>query len=145
MSIQILRDLRGLRIQVVHPADNEGLALVEHLKRIGCSCTTTWPLPDAFSPQSDVVFLSVDQESRDRILKLVRDADGKGPTLLAIGHLEEPVGERRAVGDDGRIGVAAGAGHVNPGYGGLGRAAIRGSRPHAGAVRPSIQMNRLML
>lgn len=90
MAIQILRDLRGLRIQVVHPPDSEGLALVEQLHRIGCTCETTWPLPDAFNQNADVVLLSVDQESRDRILKLVRGTQGKAPTLIAIVSYENP-------------------------------------------------------
>ena len=37
VAIQILRDLRGLRVQVVHPPDNERISLVEHLQAaIGC-------------------------------------------------------------------------------------------------------------
>jgi len=31
LAIQILRDLRGLRVHVVHPPDNERTKLVEHL------------------------------------------------------------------------------------------------------------------
>ena len=90
MAIQILRDLRGLRIQVVHPPDSEGVALVEQLRRIGCTCETTWPLPESINPNADVVLLSVDQESRDRVLKLVRAMQGKPPTLLAIVSYENP-------------------------------------------------------
>lgn len=40
MAIQILRDLRGLRIEVMHPPDADGTSLVEHLSRIGCVATT---------------------------------------------------------------------------------------------------------
>ncbi len=90
MAIQILRDLRGLRIQVIHPPDSEGLALVEQLRRIGCNCEPTWPLPEAINPIADVVLLSVDQESRDHVLKLVRGVQGKAPTLLAIVSYENP-------------------------------------------------------
>jgi AmiR/NasT family two-component response regulator len=90
LAIQILRDLRGLRIQVIHPPDPEGLALVEQLRRIGCNCETTWPLPDQINPVADVLLLSVDQESRDRVLKLVRGMQGKPPTLLAIVSYENP-------------------------------------------------------
>ena len=32
MAIQILRDLRGLRVHVVHPPDTERTKLVEHLR-----------------------------------------------------------------------------------------------------------------
>lgn len=90
MSVQILRDLRGLRIQVIHPPDSEGVALVEHLRRIGCNCETTWPLPEDISPTADVVILSVDHEGRERILKLVRGIQGRAPTLLAVVSYENP-------------------------------------------------------
>lgn len=90
MSVQILRDLRGLRIQVIHPPDSEGVALVEHLRRIGCNCETTWPLPEDISPIADVVILSVDHEGRERILKLVRGIQGRAPTLLAVVSYENP-------------------------------------------------------
>jgi AmiR/NasT family two-component response regulator len=75
---------------LIHPPDSEGVALVEHLRRIGCGCETTWPLPDMISPNADVVLLSVDQESRDGILKLVRGMQGKAPTLIAIVSYENP-------------------------------------------------------
>ncbi len=90
MTIQIVRDLRGLRILVIHPPDSEGLALVEHLRRMGCNCETIWPLPDLIAPDVNVVLLSVEQESRERILKLVRGIAGKPPTLLAIVSYEDP-------------------------------------------------------
>lgn len=90
MSVQILRELRGLRIQVIHPPDSEGVALVEHLRRIGCNCETAWPLPEDISPTADVVILSVDHEGRDRILKLVRGIQGRAPTLLAVVSYENP-------------------------------------------------------
>lgn len=90
VSVQILRDLRGLRIQVIHPPDREGVALVEHLRRIGCNCETTWPWPDDVSPNADVVILSVEHEGRDRILKLVRGIQGRAPTLLAVVSYENP-------------------------------------------------------
>ena len=48
MVIQILRDLRGLRVHVVHPPDTERTKLVEHLRRIGCMVETHWPVPDCW-------------------------------------------------------------------------------------------------
>lgn len=91
MSLQILRDFKGLRVQVIYPPDQEGKALVEHLKRIGCVCETAWPLPEAISGNADVVLLSVEQESRAQILELTRDfGKGKGPTIVAIVSYENP-------------------------------------------------------
>ena len=55
MAIQILRDLRGLRVHVVHPPDAERTKLVEHLRRIGCMAETQWPVPDCWAEGADIV------------------------------------------------------------------------------------------
>jgi len=90
MSIQILRDLRGLRVQVIHPADGEGVSLVEHLRRIGCSVEAQWPVPEAFAATADVVLLAVEADSRDAIRRLMKATDGIPPTIIAIVGYEDP-------------------------------------------------------
>ena len=90
MSTKILQDLKGLRVQVIHPPDPAGLALVEHLRRIGCSCETTWPLPDAISPSAVVVLVSIEQENREKILRLFRPIQPSDPALLAVVSYEDP-------------------------------------------------------
>jgi AmiR/NasT family two-component response regulator len=79
-----------LRVQVIHPPDSEGLALVEHLRRIGCSCEATWPLPDAISPSAVVVLVSIEQENREKILSLFRPVQPSDPALLAVVTYEDP-------------------------------------------------------
>lgn len=90
MAIQILRDLRGLRVQVIHPADSEGVSLVEHLRRIGCTVEALWPIPEEFSDSVDVVLLSIDHDSREKILKLFRNQNERLPTLIAVVGYENP-------------------------------------------------------
>jgi AmiR/NasT family two-component response regulator len=90
MAIQILRDIRGLRVQVVHANDQEGQRLVEHLRRIGCLVETTWPMPDAFSDAADLALVSLDHEDRDALLKLLKTRDDKSPALIAIIGYEDP-------------------------------------------------------
>jgi len=90
MSIQILRDIRGLRVQVIHANDAEGQQLVEHLKRIGCFVETAWPAPEAYAETADLVLLSVDQEDRDALQKLFRSRSDKSPTVIAIVGYENP-------------------------------------------------------
>ena len=90
MAIQILRDLRGLRVQVVHPPDNERVQLVEHLRRIGCMADTQWPVPDCWSSGFDVVLLAIEHDVRDDIQKLLKSNDGARPTLIAIVGYEDP-------------------------------------------------------
>lgn len=90
MATSILQDLKGLRVQVIHPPDAAGLALVEHLRRIGCSCETTWPLPDAITPSAVVVLVSIEQENRDKILSLFRPVEPSDPALIAVVTYEDP-------------------------------------------------------
>lgn len=90
MATHILRDLKGLRIQVIHPPNSEGLALVDHLRRVGCNCETTWPLPDEVSPAAAVILVSIEQENREKILKLFRPSQPSDPALLAVVSFEDP-------------------------------------------------------
>ena len=90
MAIQVLRDLKGLRIQVIHAPDIDGKALVEHLHRIGCSCETAWPLPEALSQSADVILISIEQENRQQILKLFSQTNELRATLIAIASYEDP-------------------------------------------------------
>lgn len=90
MAIQILRDLRGLRIEVMHPPDADGIGLVEHLRRIGCVATTIWPWPDEVAASSDIVVLAVDHESREPLRRLFRTQDRGLPTVIGIVEYENP-------------------------------------------------------
>ncbi|MGL5167000.1 MAG: ANTAR domain-containing response regulator [Afipia sp.] len=90
MAIQILRDLRGLRVQVVHPPDNERVRLVEHLRRIGCMVETQWPVPVSWTEGFDVVLLVIEHDFRDEIQRLVKSGDRPRPTLIAVVGYEDP-------------------------------------------------------
>lgn len=90
MAIEILRDLRGLRIEVMHPPDAEGVSLAEHLRRIGCIITTVWPLPDELDAASDLVVLAVEHDSREPLRRLFRGQDRNLPTVIAIVGYENP-------------------------------------------------------
>jgi two-component system, response regulator / RNA-binding antiterminator len=87
---QVLRDLRGLRVQVIHPADSEGMSLVEHLRRIGCTVEAQWPIPESYSATTDVVLLSIDHDHRKEIVKLLRNQEQRQPTLIAVVSYENP-------------------------------------------------------
>ncbi len=89
MSIQILRDLRGLRVQVIHAPDSEGLELAGHLRRIGCQVDTAWPIPE-HADGADVVVLAVDHESKSAIQRLRRSFEGIAPTMIAVVGYEDP-------------------------------------------------------
>ncbi len=90
MAVRILRDLRGLRVQVIHQPDDEGVELVEHLRRIGCTVEAQWPIPEVFSPTADIVLLTIDYESRVDLLRLLRGQHDQKPTLIAVVGYESP-------------------------------------------------------
>ena len=90
MAIQILRDLRGLRVLVVHPPDNERIRLVEHLRRIGCMAETQWPVPESWSDACDIMLLAIEHDVRDEIQRLLKSNGGTRPTLIAIVGYEDP-------------------------------------------------------
>lgn len=90
MSTSVLRDLRDLRVQVVHPPDDQGKSLVEHLRRIGCTVEANWPVPDSPAPNADVLMLAVDYDHRESIRKLVRALGDQSPALIAIVDYENP-------------------------------------------------------
>ena len=90
MAIQILRDLHGLRVEVIHPPDSEGVGLVEHLRRIGCTVSTAWPVPESLFTAADVVLVSIDHDSRDPLRRLFRTSDRVMPTLIGVISYENP-------------------------------------------------------
>jgi AmiR/NasT family two-component response regulator len=104
VAIQILRDLRGLRVQVVHAPDNERLSLVEHLRRIGCMVETQWPVPAEWPGGCDVMLLAIEHDVRDQIHQLLKSGDGPRPTLIAIVSYEDP-STLQLVLESGAVGV----------------------------------------
>jgi AmiR/NasT family two-component response regulator len=90
LAFEILRDLRGLKIEVIHAPDAEGLSLVEHLDRIGCKVTTVWPIPEGISRGVDMALLAIDHDSRDRLRQIIRSQNVPLPTILAIVGYENP-------------------------------------------------------
>ena len=90
MAIQILRDLRGLRVHVVHPPDSERTSLVEHLRRIGCMVETLWPVPECWSEGADIVLLAIEHDVRAEIQRLLKSDGAHRPTLIAVVSYEDP-------------------------------------------------------
>lgn len=89
MAIQILKDLRGLKVHVIHPPDEERASLVEHLRRIGCMVEITWPVP-ADWPAADIVLLAIEQDARPEIVKLLKSDPDERPTLITVVGYENP-------------------------------------------------------
>lgn len=59
----LLRELRSLRVLVIHPSDTERSELVNQLKRIGCMVSVEWPMPTTIAPEIDTIFCLVEDAS----------------------------------------------------------------------------------
>lgn len=59
----LFRSLRELSIVVIHPEDEDGRTLRDHLKRIGCRTRLVWPSPRQLPEDTDVVFFLLTGES----------------------------------------------------------------------------------
>ncbi|SFO84063.1 MULTISPECIES: ANTAR domain-containing response regulator [unclassified Variovorax] len=90
MTISLLRELPELKIVVVHPPDEEGDALVSHLRRVGCMVSMAWPMPATVPPNVDVLFLLVEGESRQATEALLKSMPRPEPTVIAIVNYEDP-------------------------------------------------------
>ncbi|MDE0782984.1 MAG: ANTAR domain-containing protein [Planktomarina sp.] len=86
----MLQNLKGLNVQLIHRPDEDGLMILDHLKRIGCICESTWPMPESINKSADVVLLNVEKMYRADILKLVSNIDCNNLTFLAVTSYENP-------------------------------------------------------
>lgn len=83
----IIQDLRRARVLVVHPRDEDGDALIAHLKRLGCEVRAIWPLPPTLPPGIDTVFLQIEDLPLEHALEII---DKQQPAVIAIGTYESP-------------------------------------------------------
>lgn len=84
---RILDDLRHARVMVLHPRDDDGALLVDHLKRLGCAVTATWPLPATLPPETDTVFVAIEDAEGEALSALLATRD---PAIIAIMAYETP-------------------------------------------------------
>ncbi|HTI17356.1 MAG TPA: ANTAR domain-containing protein [Trinickia sp.] len=59
----ILRDLRSLKVVVIHPRDQDGDELLAQLQRIGCAVDVFWPRVDALPADTGLVLMAVRPET----------------------------------------------------------------------------------
>jgi AmiR/NasT family two-component response regulator len=62
-SLAILRDLRSLKVVVIHPQDRDGDELVAQLHRIGCDVEVCWPAPDRLPSGTGLVLMAMRPET----------------------------------------------------------------------------------
>jgi len=91
MSLDPIHELRGTRVLVIHPADEEIDELIRHLRRIGCQTRLAWPWPPDLPADVDVVFFSVGPTASTTVAQATTEP---GPSLIAIVDFENPTALR---------------------------------------------------
>jgi AmiR/NasT family two-component response regulator len=91
MSSDPIHELRGTRVLVIHPADEDIDELMRHLRRIGCQTRLMWPVPPELPADIDVVFFSVRPIGATIVPPSSADP---GPALIAIVDFENPTALR---------------------------------------------------
>jgi AmiR/NasT family two-component response regulator len=62
-SAAILRDLRSLKVVVIHPQDQDGEELLAQLHRIGCDVDVCWPKLDRLPFGTGLVLIAIRPET----------------------------------------------------------------------------------
>ena len=83
-----LKELRSLRVAVLHPDDQDGQQLTQQLQRIGCQVQAFWPPVPTLPEGIDVVFLAVHPEITQLEFDWVKCENP--PTCIAIVTYENP-------------------------------------------------------
>ena len=83
-----LKELRLLRVAVLHPDDTDGRQLTQQLQRIGCQVEAFWPPVPALPEGIDVVFLAVQPEISQMEFDWTKTENS--PTCIAVVNYENP-------------------------------------------------------
>ena len=90
MAIEILKDLRKLKVLVIHPNDEQGSDICQHIERIGCNVRMVWPCPKHIKSNTDVVFLQTLQDHPFTEMPAWLNDEKHIPTIIAIVDYENP-------------------------------------------------------
>lgn len=83
-----LKELRLLRVAVLHPDDTDGRQLTQQLQRIGCQVQAFWPPVPTLPEGIDVVFLAVQPEISQMEFDWAKAENP--PTCIAVVNYENP-------------------------------------------------------
>lgn len=88
LTPEFLKQLRTMRVAVVHPNDADGAVLVEQLQRIGCHVQSHWPAPAELPSHIDILFCAVHPASTSKPSDLTRSCEGA--VIIAVINYENP-------------------------------------------------------
>jgi AmiR/NasT family two-component response regulator len=85
----ILRDLRSLKVVVIHPQDQDGEELLAQLRRIGCEVEVFWPGLDCLPPNTGLVVMAVRPETLSMAFPWLGCANS--PPVIPVVTYENPI------------------------------------------------------
>lgn len=83
-----VKELRLLRIAVIHPDDSDGRLLTQQLQRIGCQVEAFWPPVQALPEGIDVAFMAVQPDLIHLRFEWTKSEDA--PAIIAVVSYENP-------------------------------------------------------
>lgn len=83
-----LKELRALKIAVIHPDDADGRQLTQQLQRIGCQVQAFWPPVQVLPAGIDIAFMAVRPDTIGLRFEWTQREDA--PTVIAVVTYENP-------------------------------------------------------
>lgn len=83
-----LKELRALKIAVIHPDDADGMQLTQQLQRIGCQVQAFWPPVQVLPAGIDIAFMAVRPDIIGLHFEWAQREDA--PTVIAVVTYENP-------------------------------------------------------
>jgi AmiR/NasT family two-component response regulator len=83
-----LKELRSLKIAVIHPDDADGMKLTQQLQRIGCHVQAFWPPVKDLPAGIDIAFIAVRPDTIGLRFEWTQREDA--PTVIAVVTYENP-------------------------------------------------------
>ena len=83
-----LKELRSLKIAVIHPDDADGVQLTQQLQRIGCHVQAFWPPVQDLPAGIDIAFMAVRPDIIGLRFEWTQREDA--PTVIAVVTYENP-------------------------------------------------------
>ena len=83
-----LKELRSLKIAVIHPDDADGMQLTHQLQRIGCQVQAFWPPVQVLPAGIDIAFIAVRPDIIGLRFEWTQHEDA--PTVIAVVTYENP-------------------------------------------------------
>lgn len=83
-----LKELRALKIAVIHPDDADGMLLTQQLQRIGCQVQAFWPPVQVLPTGIDIAFIAVRPDIIGLRFEWTQREDA--PTVIAVVSYENP-------------------------------------------------------